>query len=145
MKLAKIELTTYSINEDYLLDNNQKDEVVNNDDEENIKLENKKIDEINEIERKDEKKRILPKFRFIDFLCNNLYSSKICKSSKRQEIISKCNKIIAKYNSIETILYNQIKMENLLKDYKWNNKDLEDINNNELIFQLSNLISSYNT
>ena len=56
----------------------------------------------------------------------------------RQEIISKCNKL-------ENILYNQIKMENLMIDYKWNNPDLNKLDNNEFIFiiiQLKNLISS---
>ena len=67
-----------------------------------------------------------------------------CNNNK-QKIISKCNEIINKYYSIDTILYNQIKMENLLKDYKWNNPDLSNTNNNELIIQLNNLISSYNT
>ena len=46
---------------------------------------------------------------------------------------------------MENILYNQIKMENLLKDYKWNNTDLANINNNNLIIQLNSLISSYNS
>ena len=85
---------------------------------------------------------ILPKFRFIDFLFNNFYSNKTCKNI-RQQIIAKYNYLITKYYSIETIVFNQIKMENLLKDYKWNNPDLADINNNELIIQLNNLIFSY--
>ena len=98
---------------------------------------------INETEQEDmENKRILPKFRFIDFIWNNCYSIKKCKNN-RQEIISKCNKLISQYYSIENILYNQIKMENLMIDYKWNNPDLNKLDNNELIIQLKNLISTY--
>ena len=50
---------------------------------------------------------------------------------------------INKSNSIDKILYNQIKFENLLIDYKWNNPDLNNNDNNELIIQLKNLISAY--
>ena len=92
---------------------------------------------------KKEKKKV-PKFRFTDFLFNNCYCKKWCKNNK-QEIISNCNKLINKYYSIETILYNQIKMEKLLKDYKWNNQELANINNNELIIEIDNIISSQNS
>ena len=89
-----------------------------------------------------ENKRVLPKFRFVDFILNNFYCNKKCKNN-RQEIISKCNKLISQYYSIDNILYNQIKFENLLIDYKWNNPDLNKLDNNELIIQLKNLISAY--
>ena len=88
-------------------------------------------------------KMILPNFRFIDFIFNNCYFNKICKNNK-QEIINNCNKLINKYYSIETILYNQIKMEQLLQDYKWNNQELANIKNNEIIIDINNIISSYN-
>ena len=52
-------------------------------------------------------------------------------------------KLISQYYSIDNILYNQIKFENLLIDYKWNNPDLNKLDNNELIIQLKNLISAY--
>jgi len=87
-------------------------------------------------------KRVLPKFRFVDFILNNFYCNKKCKNN-RQEIISKCNKLISQYYSIDNILYNQIKFENLLIDYKWNNPDLNKLDNNELIVQLKNLITAY--
>ena len=45
-----------------------------------------------------------------------------------------------KYCSIESILYNQILLENLFKDYHWNNKELNSIINNEYIIQLQNLL-----
>ena len=142
---AKIEIPLSTINENSLLDEKEREKDLNNDDEENKNLGNENlISDINETEKEDTKKRILPKLRFIDFIFNNF--SNICKNRKsnRQDIISKCNNLISKYYSIETVLYNQIKMENLLKDYKWNNPDLANINNNELIIQLNNSISSFN-
>ena len=98
---------------------------------------------INETGQEDiHNKRVLSKFKFIDFILNNFYCNKKCKNN-RQEIISKCNKLISQYYSIDNILYNQIKFENLLIDYKWNNPDLNKLDNNELITQLKNLISAY--
>ena len=58
-----------------------------------------------------------------------------------QQIISKCNEIISKYYSIEYIIYNLIKLENLFRDYRWNNPALNNYENNELIIELKNLIS----
>ena len=84
----------------------------------------------------------LPKFRFIDFILNDIYYNKKCKND-RQDIISKCNELISKYFSLDIIVYSQIKMENLLKDYRWNNQELNNIYNNELISQLKNIISIY--
>ena len=46
-----------------------------------------------------------------------------------------------KYLSVDSILNNQIIMENLFKDYLWNNSSLSVIENNELILKLKNLIS----
>ena len=141
-KPANIELTI-SNKDDSLLDENNKN-INNDDEEENKNFVNENLIYNFETEKEDEEKRIIPKFRFIDFLYNNIYCNTKCNNNK-QKIISKCNEIINKYYSIDMILYNQIKMENLLKDYKWNNPDLSNTNNNELIIQLNNLISSYNT
>ena len=85
----------------------------------------------------------LPKLHFYDFLFNNIYFIKLFKRNNKQEIISKCNEIIYKYYSIENVLYNQIRLENMIKDYKWNDSGLSDFTNNELIIQLKNFISSY--
>ena len=89
------------------------------------------------------KERILPKYSFMQFFLNNIY----CKSSKKcgkykdqQEIIYLCNAINMKYLSIDSILYNQIMIENLLEDYNWNNTSLNSIKNNELILKIKNLI-----
>ena len=58
---------------------------------------------------------------------------------KAQEIIKLSNEIIGKYLSIENILLNQMIMENMMKDYKWNNPDLNSIKKNELIIKFNNL------
>ena len=62
----------------------------------------------------------------------------------RQEIIDKCNEIILKYYSEENILYNQLMLEILLKDYKWNDPELNKLDNNKLILQLKNQVNSFN-
>ena len=79
------------------------------------------------------------KLRFIHFFLNNLYCN-CCYKFKPQKIIHTCNEILLKYASIDSILYNQILLENLLKDYKLNNPELSTIYNNELIFKLKTLI-----
>ena len=88
------------------------------------------------------KAKILPKFTFMHFFCNNLYFDK-CRKFKSQETLHICNKILLKYMSIESILYNQMKLENLFKDYNWNNPILNNIEKNDLINKLKTLI--YNT
>jgi hypothetical protein len=75
----------------------------------------------------------------IHYLLNNIYSLKKWKSNK-QEIISLCKEILSKYVSIDYLLLNQIKFENLMKDYKWNNPKLNDIKENELIYKLKDKI-----
>ena len=64
--------------------------------------------------------------------------------SKKKKFIEKCKEIISKYYSMEYIISNQIILENLLKDYRWNDPRLNNINNNELISQLKNIIYPYN-
>ena len=39
---------------------------------------------------------------------------------------------------MERLLYNQILLENLIKDYRWNNPALYDIQNSEVINKLRN-------
>ena len=80
--------------------------------------------------------RQLRKLHFFDFFLNNLYINQICKKQKAQNIINACNKILYKYASIDTIVYNQILMENLLKDYKWNDPSLNNVENNSLFIEL---------
>ena len=54
----------------------------------------------------------------------------------KQALISSCNDIVAKYITIENILYNQIKLEYLWKDYKWNNLQYEKQQKDDLIMNL---------
>ena len=84
----------------------------------------------------------LPKMPFVDFIANNLYCNSCCKSNK-QKLITLSNQIIYKYYSIENILYNQIKFENLLNDYKWNNPKLNSIRNNEIVSRIEKLAINY--
>ena len=88
----------------------------------------------------DNNNKKLPKLRFYEYFYNNIYC-KCCKKNNNQEIISKCNEIISKYFSIEYILYNQIKLDNLFKDYRWNDPALNNYDNNELIIELYDFIS----
>ena len=87
----------------------------------------------NEIDKKHEK------INFLQFFLNNFYFS-CCKRRKEQEIINVCNEIISKYLSVENLLYNQIILENLWSDYKWNNPDLNNLKKNELIGKFNNLV-----
>ena len=40
--------------------------------------------------------------------------------SNKHALIDSCNDVVAKYITIERIIYNKMKLENLWKDYKWN-------------------------
>jgi len=88
---------------------------------------------------KENQNKILPKLSFFDFYFNNIYF-KCCKRRKKQEILELCNAIKLKYISIDWVLYNLIRLENLFKDYKWNNSELNNLENNELIKKLIKLI-----
>ena len=81
----------------------------------------------------------MPKMNFFDFIFNSLNFSK-CNKSKKQEIIKTCNEILYRYISIDHILYNQIMLEKLLEDYKWNDLNLNNIENNDLILKLKTII-----
>ena len=73
--------------------------------------------------------------RFIDFLFHKFYA-KCCGYSSRHILINSCNDIVAKYTTIENILYNQIKLECLWKDYKWNNPQFQKGDKEELFLDL---------
>ena len=87
----------------------------------------------------DNNNRYLPKLHFYDYFINNIYMKKCCSSNK-QDIISACNGIILKLYSLEHIIHNIIMLENLFKDYKWNDPNLNDIESNEMIKNLKSLI-----
>ena len=84
--------------------------------------------------------RKLIKFSFFDFYFNNIYCKKF--HTIKQDIISLYNEISCKYLSVDTIIYNQMMLENLFKDYKWNSPLLNSIENNELVIKLKNLFNS---
>ena len=131
-------------------DFNKSNELINNQiDEKNIITKDDLTDKEKLIENSDDYHKInneddsivLPKLHFFDYLFNNFYGSRKCFCDyKKQMMISTSNQILYKYFSVENILYNQIKIENLLKDYKWNNPRLKSIGNNELISQLKNYL-----
>ena len=113
----------------------------------NLNLLTSNISKKEEKEEEDENEEIntflnknIKKLSFVDFFINNVYC-KCCSKINKQEIINVCNNIIIKYCSIESILYRQILVDNLIKDYRWNNKDLSSINNNEYFIKLKNLLS----
>jgi len=97
-----------------------------------------KINQTNEIKENDES---LPKYHIFSFIGNFFYC-KCCKKNKIQANITLCNNIIEKYYSIENLIYNQLMLENLLQDYKWNNPDLKSIKNIELIYKLKQMIKT---
>ena len=105
-----------------------------------------KLKEMNTIkEGKNKKKfdtRLLPKFHFYHFFYNNVYTHNCCDNSS-QDIISSCNEIITRYYSIDSVVYNQLRLENLFKDYKWNDPKLNSIDNNELVSKIENLTINY--
>jgi hypothetical protein len=117
-----------SLNDEFTFENNL---IINNDDADNNSNYNNNYNI-----RNQESNSTLPRLRFFDFFLNNIYNKRCCCESNKQELLSICNKILYRYISIDYILYNQIKLENLFKDYKWNNPKLNDIENNDLIISL---------
>ena len=99
---------------------------------------NTKNYDINEDTIKDNSSFALDKLHFYDYFLNNVYSQ-CCKKRRNQELINMTNNIVYKYFSVDLLLYNQIIMENLLKDYKWNNPMLNNVQNNPMIIKLKNI------
>ena len=85
------------------------------------------------------KDKNIKKLSFAHFFFNNIYC-KNCNKFYEQEIIRICNETMSNYLSVESILYNQIMLENLFKDYSWNNRELNNIDNNEFIIKLKKMI-----
>ena len=127
-------------NSDFLSNNHPtKDKLIINDNDNENDTENNNVDN-NYDDDFDKLIKKFPKFRFWNFLLNTFYNNKCFKYNSKYEFLSKCNQILFKYISIDNILYNQIKIENLLKDYKWNDPQLNNIGNNELILELKKYI-----
>ena len=139
--VEKIEIHNDSNITDNLISNFNRENNIMISDEGAINDDNNEILEDNNI---IEENYNLPELNFCDFIFNNIHDNKCCCKINRQNIIHKCNEIISKYYSIEYILYYQIKIENLLKDYRWNDPRLNIFESNELISQLKENISSFN-
>ena len=77
----------------------------------------------------------LPPISFFDFLFHKFCFK--CFGLKKQNMINSCNDIVAKYLTVEKLIYNQIKLEYLWKDYKWNNKKFEGKEKDDLFWDLS--------
>ena len=109
----------------------------------NEEEEEKDVDKINLITDTESEKNedSLPKYHFFNFIFN-FFSCKCCQRGKIQKSITICNNIIERYYSIENLIYSQFMLENLLKDYKWNNPYLNTIKNNELIYKLEQIIKT---
>ncbi len=99
--------------------------------ESNDKLETNKI-----IETKENKN--IKKLSFKHFFLNSFFL-KFFNGKNENKIIDLCNYILSKYTYIDLLLHNQIMFENLLKDYRWNNINLNNINKNELLTRLKNI------
>jgi len=124
------------------LDNNSSDILLskpsnydnNNDEMEEQNIDNEKM-KITYEEMPEEPDINFPKLSFFSYIFNIIYCHSCC-DGKNQKFISKCNEIVSKYYSVENILYNQILIENLIKDYTWNDPRLKKVENNELINNL---------
>ena len=120
---SKIELKTD------LNDNNDQDE----------EKEKEAIDDINNTDEVHSDKNIkaikLPLMRFYDFLVHKLYF-KCFGHSNKHALIESCNDVLKRYISIENLIYNQIRLESLFKDYKWNNPLYDLHEKNDFLIQL---------
>ena len=108
--------------------------------EENINDNKNDVDNDN-LEEDDElniKNKRIEKIHFFDFFLNNIYCC--FKKRRAQKIIYKCNEILYKYASIDTLIKNQILIDNFFKDYNWNNPALNSVENNDLIIQLKTFL-----
>lgn len=108
--------------------------------EENINDNKNDVDNDN-LEEDDElniKNKRIEKIHFFDFFLNNIYCC--FKKRRAQKIIYKCNEIVYKYASIDTLIKNQILIDNFFKDYNWNNPALNSVENNDLFIQLKTFL-----
>ena len=131
-------------NRENLVDNENQDDIINIDNNDN----NEKKPPVKS------NSEYLPEANCESFIKSSLYSiccSCVCCSSfcprctgisKDQILIKNCNEIVEEFYSIEHIIYNQILLENLLEDYRWNNENLKDYKKHEKLITLINNIQS---
>jgi hypothetical protein len=102
-------------------------------DKEKIDINNNKSEEM---EIKGSSKNLdLPSLNFLNFIIHTFYL-KCFGPSRKQSLIRSCNNIVAKSITIENIVYNQMKLEYLWKDYKWNKPEYEIKQKDDLILNL---------
>ena len=103
------------------------------DEKEKIDVDNNKSEEI---KAKGSSENLdLPSLNFLNFIIHTFYL-KCFGPSRKQSLIRSCNNIVAKSITIENIVYNQMKLEYLWKDYKWNNPEYEIKQKDDLILNL---------
>jgi hypothetical protein len=123
-----------------IFENSNDNPLTDNKKDKDFSINNKEEDEDDDSDNiKKGKDKNFKKLTFAQFFLNNIYC-KSCNKFKDQEIIRICNEIIANYLSVESLLYNQILMENIIKDYNWNNQQLNSLDNIELIIKLKELL-----
>ena len=135
-KKKDIELTSNVLNEENNADTNKESPLIGDVPDANSLNINDNDDADN-----DRQESIVTNFKnlkFMDFVLNN-FNCKCCKKRNQAEIIDTCNEILSKYISVDIILYNQIMMENLLKDYKWNDPQFSSLKSNDLILKLDRI------
>ena len=117
---------------------NDDDEHEADNDNDNDNLNDNNVDINNDNVNIDKLITNFPKFRFWHILFNSK-----CFKSNKNKFISKCDDMIYKYISIDYILSNQMKLENLLKDYKWNDPQKNNIGSNEMIIDLKKIFDKF--
>lgn len=91
----------------------------------------------------NENNTIINEFNDLNCFCyyvNYIFCKNSMRFKKKEKLISLCNDILYNYMSIDSILYNQIILENLFKDYEWKNPYLNRIESNELINKFNYII-----
>ncbi len=81
------------------------------------------------------------KLSCFNYFFSNIYCKKL--KFKVQDRIDVSNEIVRTYMSYEYILFNQIMLEHLLMDYKWNDISLKELRNNKLLKKFENLEFGY--
>ena len=139
-KKKGIELASNILNEENNIDSNKESPLIGDvPDAKSLSINHN--DNINNDNGDNEEEDIITNsknLKFMDFILNNFYCG-CCKKGNQAEIIDICNELLSKYISVDIILYHQIMMENLLKDYQWNDKKFSSLKSNDLIFKLNNL------
>ena len=139
-KKKGIELASNILNEENNIDSNKESPLIGDvPDAKSLTINHN--DNINNDNGDNEEEDIITNsknLKFMDFILNNFYWG-CFKKGNQAEIIDICNELLSKYISVDIILYHQIMMENLLKDYQWNDKKFSSLKSNDLIIKLNNL------